>query len=63
MQTYALVAAGIVAFIIYTILKSKASDEPLKPAAAKRIGVTVSVIVAASMVFILIHQFKHWGIF
>jgi ABC-type Fe3+-siderophore transport system permease subunit len=62
MQTYAFVLAGIVALVVSLILRSKANDQPLKPAAAKSIGIAVSGIVVVCLVFILHHQFKHWGI-
>jgi hypothetical protein len=62
MQAYAFVVAGIISFIVYMILKTKADDTPLKPATAKRIGISVSVIVTVSQLLILHHQFKHWGI-
>ena len=61
-QTYAFIAAGIVVFIMYLILKRKTNDDPLKPATAKRIAVAVSTIVVACLTFIVYHQFKHWGI-
>lgn len=63
MQTYAYVVAGIVAFIVYMVLKAKTNDTPLKPVLAKRIGISVSVIVTTCLVLILHHQFRHWGIF
>lgn len=62
MQAYAFIAAGIVTFVIYMILKSKATDTPLRPAAAKRIGISVSVIVVVCLTFIMHHHFKHCGI-
>jgi ABC-type Fe3+-siderophore transport system permease subunit len=62
-QAFAFLAAGIVTFVIYLILKRTANDTPLKAAAVKRIGIAVSTVVVVSLALILYYQFDKWGIF
>lgn len=65
MQIFTYLCAGVVALIIYLILKSISREKEitLKPALTKSIGVAVTVIMIYSMGYLLYYEFDKWGIF
>ena len=63
MQAFAYLAAGIIALIIYLVLKHRASAQTeLKPGTVKLTGIVTIVVVIACMGYILYHEFAKWGI-
>ncbi|MHC4325688.1 MAG: hypothetical protein ACYSUX_15580 [Planctomycetota bacterium] len=64
MQVFAFLAAGIVTFIIYLVLKRTASaDTNLKPAQTKIVAVVAILITIICLGYMLYHEFAKWGVF
>ena len=64
MQVFAYLTAGIVAIIVYFILKRNLNNETtLKPATTKFIGVISTLIMVFCMGYIMFFEFQKWGIF
>ena len=64
MQAFAFLAAGIVTFVIYIVLKHVVSaDTSLKPAHTRILGTVVSLIVIICLGYMLYHEFEKWGVF
>ncbi len=62
MQSFAFIAAGVVAAITYYILKTKVKGD-LKPATIKLMGIAACVFIVAGMAYILWYEFDHAKIF
>lgn len=62
MQTFAFIAAGIVTFIVYRVLRRSVDEIQLKPATVKLIALAVSVIVSACLVYIMYYEYHRWKI-
>jgi hypothetical protein len=63
MQVFAYLTAGIVAIIVYFILKRNLNNETnLKPATTKILGVVSSLIMVFCMGYIMYYEFHKWGI-
>lgn len=64
MQAFAYLAAGVVALIVYFVLKHTANKElDLKPAQVKMLGIATTVMIVVYMGFMLYYEFDKWGIF
>ena len=64
MQAFAFVAAGIVTFIIYLILKRITSaDTSLKPVHTKILATTAVLTTIICLGYMLYHEFAKWGVF
>jgi hypothetical protein len=63
MQTFAFIAAGIVTFIIYKVLKKSADDVQLKPAITKLIALAACVVIIACLAYIMYHEYDRWHVF
>lgn len=64
MQVFAYLTAGIVAIIVYFILKRNLNNETdLKPATTKILGVISTMIMVFCMGYIMYYEFHKWGIF
>ena len=63
MQAFAFLAAGIVTFIIYLVLKRAVSAETsLKPAHTRILGVAAILTVIICLGYMLYNEFEKWGI-
>lgn len=63
MQAFAFLAAGIVTFIIYLILKRVVSPEAsLKPAHTRILGAVVTLTATICLGYMLYHEFAKWGV-
>ncbi len=66
-QVFAYVAAAFVTLVVYIVLnrKYRGCEEPaeLPPKTAKLTGVAALLVVLASMVYILHHEFAKWGVY
>jgi len=64
MQAFAFLAAGIVTFIIYLVLKRTVSAETnLKPAHTRILGVVTILTAIICLGYIMYHEFAKWGVF
>jgi len=64
MQAFAFLAAGIVTFIIYFVLKRAVSAEAsLKPAYTRILGAAAILTVIICMGYMLYYEFEKWGVF
>lgn len=64
MQAFAFLAAGIVTFIIYLVLKRVVSEEAsLKPAHTKILGNMAILMAIICLGYMLYHEFAKWGVF
>lgn len=64
MQAFAFLAAGIVTFIIYLVLKRVISIETsLKPVHTRILGAVVILTVVICLGYILYYEFNRWGVF
>jgi hypothetical protein len=64
MQTFAFLAAGIVTFIIYLVLKRVVSLETsLKPVHNRMLGAVAILTVIICMGYMLYYEFNRWGVF
>ena len=64
MQAFAFMAAGIVTFIIYLVLKRTVSPETsLKPAHTRILGVLATLTATICLGYMLYHEFEKWGVF
>ena len=64
MQAFAFMAAGIVTFIIYLVLKRVVSSETsLKPAHTRILGVVAILTAIICLGYMLYHEFAKWGVF
>jgi hypothetical protein len=64
MQAFAFLAAGIITFILYLVLKRTISaDTNLKPAHTKILGIVAILITIICLGYMLYHEFAKWGIF
>ena len=64
MQVFAFLAAGIVTFIIYLVLKRvDFAEQSLKPAHTRILGVAATLIVIICLGYMLYHEFEKWGVF
>ncbi len=64
MQAFAFLAAGIVTFIIYLVLKRVVSAEAsLKPAYTRILGVAAILTTIICLGYMLYHEFEKWGVF
>ena len=64
MQAFAFLAAGIVTFIIYLVLKRAVSTgTSLKPAHTRILGVAATMTVTICLGCMLYHEFAKWGVF
>ena len=62
-QVFAYVAAGVVALVVYLILKRKACEKAgFNGGVAKFIGVITTLIIVVCMGYTLYHEFGKWGI-
>ena len=64
LQMVAFIAAGIVAFATYFVLKKSCTkkDLNLSPAAHKIISLLTMLVILCSMGYILFHEFSKWGV-
>jgi len=64
MQAFAFLAAGVVTFIIYLVLKPSLRQQnmSLKPAWAKGLGVLSLIIILFCLGAMLQHEFADWGV-
>jgi len=63
-QTFAFLAAGFVALVVYFILERHIRAETnLKPALTRMLGVLVTLIVIICMEYMLYYEFDKWGVF
>jgi hypothetical protein len=63
-QSFAFLAAGIVALVVYFVLKRAIPTETnLKPALARILGVVAILIVLICMAYMLYYEFDDWGVF
>jgi len=63
MQVFAFLAAGIVTFIIYLVLKRVYSAETsLKPIQTRVLAVVTILTVIICLAYMLYHEFAKWGI-
>lgn len=61
MQVFAFLAAGIVTFILYIVLKrSTSTDTNLRPAYAKMLGVAAILITTICLGYMMYHEFEKW---
>jgi hypothetical protein len=61
MQVFAFLAAGIVTFIIYLVLKRIVSAQTsLKPAYIRILGVMVTLTVVICLGYTMYHEFEEW---
>ena len=64
MQVFAFLAAGIVTFIIYLVLKRAVPAETsLKSAHIRILGVAAILMTIICMGYMLYHEFAKWGVF
>jgi len=64
MQVFAFLAAGIVTFIIYLVLKRSVSEETsLKPTHTKILGAVAILTAIICLGYMLYHEFEKWGVF
>lgn len=64
MQVFGFLAAGIVTFILYLVLKRATSaDTNLRPAHIKLLGVVAILITIICLGYMLYHEFAKWGVF
>jgi hypothetical protein len=64
MQAFAFLAAGIVTFIIYLVLKRAVSAEAsLKPVYTRILGAAATLTVIICMGYMLYYEFEKWGVF
>lgn len=64
MQTFAFLAAAVIALLVYFLLRSLGVKElQLKPTLAKLLGVTSTIIIIVCMGYIVYYEFNKWGIF
>lgn len=64
MQAFAFMAAGIVTFIIYLVLKRVVSIETsLKPVHTRILGVVAALTVIICLGYMLYYEFNRWGVF
>ena len=64
MQAFAFLAAGIVTFIIYLVLKRTVSAETsLKPAHTRILGVAAILTAIICLGYMLYYEFEKWGVF
>ena len=62
-QTFAFLAAGIVALGVYFVIRSKFFNKiQLKPVCAKWLGISAIVLIMACMGYIVYYEFCKWGI-
>ena len=65
LQTFAFLAAGIISFAAYSILKKIGSkiDLNLSPATHKTISILTILVILCSMGYIMFHEFEKWSVF
>jgi hypothetical protein len=64
MQAFAFLAAGIVTFIIYLVLKRTVSVEAgLRSAHIRILGIAAIVTTIICLGYMLYHEFAKWGVF
>ena len=65
LQAVAFLAAGILSFAAYCILKKRSSKTTvnLSPATHKTISILTILVILCSMGYILFHEFEKWGVF
>ncbi|MHC4911981.1 MAG: hypothetical protein ACYTE5_03135 [Planctomycetota bacterium] len=64
MQVFAYLAAGVVALVVYLVLRSNIFKEAqLKPLQTKLFGIIVTLVIIVCMSYILYYEFGKWRIF
>ena len=65
LQAFAFLAAGILSFAAYSILKKISSKTALNlsPATHKTISILTILVILCSMGYIMFHEFEKWGVF
>lgn len=64
MQIFAFLAAGIVALVVYLILKHPAiKNRKLKPALTRVLGISATAVLTVCLSYILFYEFDKWGVF
>ena len=64
MQAFAFLAAGIVTFIVYLVLKRVVSIETsLKPVHTRILGAVAVLTVIICLGYMLYYEFNRWGVF
>jgi len=64
MQVFAYLAAGVVAVLVYFVLKRATFKQAdLKATLVKSLSVVVTLVIIVCMAYMLYHEFDKWGIF
>ncbi len=65
LQAFAFLAAGIISFAVYSILKkiSPKTALTLSPVTHKTISILAILVILCSMCYIMFHEFEKWEVF
>ena len=61
-QGFAYVAAGVVALVVYFLIKRFAKND-LRAGTIKLVGVVMSVVIVVCLSYIMFYEFRKWGVF